>query len=607
MDINSLEQKIISASKKYYTNGTSDITDSEFDRLVSELRTLDPSNPILTAVGWGYKPEKGIKHHFIKITGIDDKRKIELGDIVNDGYCFYAPKLDGCSVVNYYKNGNYFGSISRGDGEVGIDVTHNVYNKIPQQISNLTGFVRCEAAITYSNFEKYFPVTSSIRNSATGLITAQEPKPVLEYVDLVPVSVYDADKDKQIFIGNTEFNIYVREFKVKVGSLFSENQMGLTREHLDNIRKDYPVDGFVCYKDDDLLCAYKFDTEFKNVKIKYIESNTQFTGRIFPRIIIEETFISDCYVNKVSGKSCDAIISNRLGEGAIIEIVRSGEVVPNWTNKVITEADVVWTPKCSYGCDDKFLTADGAHYFCTNPNCPSIYGGVAEKLIKNFSPKSFSDDMLEILLTSYSNWYTKIYENINILSCVLKGISTQNFNICEYSVLTTHQEELINKTINKMYEKKMTIYELVSVCSIDGFGNTLSKQFETTLSGKDNINAILKSKKELSVEECNNSKARESWKNRHNIICDILSVFEIQIPKETVVENKGTVCITGSLSSCTKKEFNSIIESKGYVQVDSVNKNTNILICNKAGSSKAIKAEKLGITIVSENDFINNY
>jgi NAD-dependent DNA ligase len=259
---------------------------------------------------------------------------------------------------------------------------------------------------------------------------------------------------------------------------------------------------------------------------------------------------------------------------------------------------------CSYGCDDSFIVMedDKADYFCTNPECPSVYGGVVEKLIFAFSPKSFSEEMKDIILDVIPSWDHEFDKHQNILTSFIKAIKEERF---DFVAKTLHQTEMIRETLNNIYKKELTLTQLVDICSIYAFGETLSKELEKQIVG--DPNEFLKNKPILIVNECNNSRARESWKNRHSIICQMIDCFKIKIEKKDNM-SKGKVCITGkSPSGITKKEFDSIIESKGYEQVDSVTKETDILICNKPNSSKDKKARSLGKIVLTEEEFINNY
>jgi len=588
---------IVDCSEKYYEHNNSPITDYEFNMLINLLKQTDSQNPILTMTGWGYKVgEKGIKHPYHVIEGIGDKRKITEGDTVNNGEATYAPKLDGCSVLAYYMYGKFYMAITRGgDDGKGKDVTHTIREKVPATISGLTGYVRTECVISYKNFQN-FPEGYRIRNSATGIIGAKTKRDLLKYVDVVPVAVYDWDVIHHM--GSKYFEVKTKDFEHKVLTISDIQTIKLDNETLDTIRCDYPVDGYVCYKDFNLLCAYKYDNEFAYPSVKYVESITQPTTKIYPRIWIEETEISDCKVNKVTGKSGEAILEGKVGPGAVIEIVRSGEVVPNWTKNVIKPSDEVWTPKCSYGCDESFVKRDGSNFYCTNPKCPSILDGMAEKLIRYFSPKGFSDEMVEQMFDYFGG------KNTSALDILLYEATVDDSYL--YTIgKTKHQNKMINDTILEIKKRKMSLYDLVSICSIEAFGKTLSEELEFQLQGCSDVNRYLMDKKNFTASEVNNSKARDSWANRHDLLCKVMSVFTIVIPEiKDTGDSKGTVCISGSLpSGMKKKEFASVIASKGYTWVEKLKKDTTILICSKPDSNKAIKAKKDGTTIMTEKEF----
>tara|TARA_Y100000310_G_scaffold123587_1_gene122343 strand:- start:3590 stop:5458 length:1869 start_codon:yes stop_codon:yes gene_type:complete len=613
--IQELETIISEASQKYYTDNSSHLSDAEFDAYVEELRSLDPTNPILTAVGWGYKTgEKGAKHHYDLITGIDNKITVEPDTEVIELGAIFAPKLDGSSIVCYYKNGHFYQAITRGDGDVGMDVTHNVYNKVPNRISGFTGYVRCEAVVSYTNFKNHFDPSKSIRNIAAGIIGAKSKKPNLEYVDLVPIGIYRHTGEPQYrgsrFYGDVVFARITEDFEHKVDYIETEGSIIIGEDTLAKL-SDYPCDGLVCYIHDQIFAAYKYNTDYGDAVVMDIEWRTQTTGRIFPLIHVEEVQMADCKVNKVSGKSGELIVNSKLGKGSIIEIVRSGDVIPNFTGRILGDADEVSKPSCSYRCDDENVVAHGANYFCINPHCPCIYDGAVTKMLHHFSPKGFSDEMANMMLDDYKIRAEAVdVSNITPLHVLL--IECQAGKSWETG--TKHQQKLINQTLDTLRKRQMSLYDLVTVCSIDGFGKTLSKALEPYLYEECkrcnlNVSDYLSNKLTFTAEEVNNSKARASWQKRYDLLCDVLSVFNIILPVQESKneESKGTVCITGKLSTCTKKEFNAVITDKGYEQVDSVSKTLTILICNKAGSSKAKKAEKYGVNVITEQDFIDNY
>jgi len=600
---------IVGCSNEYYDDNSSPVSDFEFDTICEWLENIDPENEILTKTGFGYEVGKdGIKHPYHEIVGISNKINITEGDIVNNGDATISSKYDGCSLEHYYKNNYYYMSITRGKEGIGKDVTVASRKKVPHEIERFRGYIRVEGVVSYTNFKK-FPDGMRIRNAVSGVIGAKTLKhDLLELIDFIPVSVYNADDDIIYHPDTQKFHEYTKGFKICPILRVVDGDIKLDNELLDSIREDYAVDGFVCYKDNDILCAYKYPNEYAYPKVLSVESKTQPTGKIFPSSIhIEPTEISDCVTSKVTGKSGETVINGKIGPGAVIEIVRSGEVVPNWTKNVIKESDDVWEPHCSYGCDDKYIKWVKANCYCTNPECPSVFEAIVDKTLRQFAPKGFSDDMSDMVIEHMKNWVTGT--ELNVLEMFLEYMC---IHYRGWDGGTVYQKKLIDETFKVLIKKEMTLYDLVTVCSIEAFGKSLSRDLEPKLHEwtkgagcVDRVSYILMNRKEFTSDEVNNSKARESWKKRHHILYKMMEVFDIILPEIKAVGKNGTVCISGNLPSGTKKKaFVPEIEQRGYSWVESLKKDTTILICANLASNKANKARKNKIATMSEEEFL---
>ena len=137
-DVKQLEEAVRQASQKYYTDGTSELSDTQFDEALSELKVLDPSNPLVTEVGHGYNVDRDTtggqkKPHRYSLVGSLDKvhNWKELSSELKNRRVVYSLKLDGISCVLYYTNGELDCALTRGDGKVGIDVTDKVLTIAP--------------------------------------------------------------------------------------------------------------------------------------------------------------------------------------------------------------------------------------------------------------------------------------------------------------------------------------------------------------------------------------------------------------------------------------------------------------------------------------------
>lgn len=169
-----LEKKIVDAAQAYYTDGSSELTDEEFDNLVEQLRVENPESPLLKKTGWGYSvgadSTPGMKYkHKYGIAGSLDKCRTweEVKPIFRNQFVDISLKLDGISVLLYYRDGKLYQALTRGDGEVGIDITDKIkcIKSVPDDIdSQFTGAIRGEIVMSFDNFEKFKKIHSEAKN-----------------------------------------------------------------------------------------------------------------------------------------------------------------------------------------------------------------------------------------------------------------------------------------------------------------------------------------------------------------------------------------------------------------------------------------------------------
>ena len=124
-----LERLIKYYATQYYT-GESDISDEDFDKLVERLRSIDPTNKLLTTPGWGYEPRTKSKHLYSQITGLP-KYKVMEDFVKGSDDITLSPKLDGISCVVYYEDGIFDKALTRGNGVEGVDISRYLVNKVP--------------------------------------------------------------------------------------------------------------------------------------------------------------------------------------------------------------------------------------------------------------------------------------------------------------------------------------------------------------------------------------------------------------------------------------------------------------------------------------------
>ena len=219
---NELVQTIQEASQRYYTDGSSNLSDAQFDQMLTDLKVADPHNPLVTAVGHGYNVDKDStygqkKLHQYSLVGSLDKvhNWKELSNELKGKKVVYSLKLDGISCVLYYRNGILKHALTRGDGRTGIDITDKVLTIAPDvemfyldNNKDFTGAIRGELLMSYSNFEKYSksnPEVKNPRNTTAGLVNRKDTSN--EDLNLISLVVYT------ILASNVPFSSYLDVLK----------------------------------------------------------------------------------------------------------------------------------------------------------------------------------------------------------------------------------------------------------------------------------------------------------------------------------------------------------------------------------------------------------
>lgn len=252
-----LENEIKKNQELYYNN-TPAISDAEFDTLVDELQSLDPTNPLLTTLVGSDHTEgfKKVKHNIVM--GSQSKANTEnemtnwIGTIDNS-VVYGGFKMDGLSLCLTYEKGKLVRAATRGNGEYGDDVTNNVrkMNYVPIVLKEkFTGDVRGEVLLSRKNKQKFYPEMKNCRNTAAGILKHLDGSGC-EHLDLV---CYDA----QYLSHNEEFGtqenltkfLEKNGFKVATYKKFKNLTGKMAMDYLNEVFSDfdnleYDIDGIV--------------------------------------------------------------------------------------------------------------------------------------------------------------------------------------------------------------------------------------------------------------------------------------------------------------------------------------------------------------------------
>lgn len=534
-----LERKIKGYAKAYYERESS-ISDEEFDKLVEELRAMNPNSECLK-VGWGYKPE-GAQNHEIEIYDIDEKvKEFELAHSrLNEGDKVQV-KLDGCSAIGYYTNGKLRKLLTRGDGKTGSDIKQNInLTKISEGVIEGDGIARFEIVMSLESWKKHYDieVNTSPRNLITGILGKHNPEDwEIEIAEPVLLDILEGIE------GSSKCE------KVEEVELKPELPHG-----------KYLTDGYVIKdKNGELKFAYKPQGQSALTRVNGISWQIGQTGKLTPVLLLEPVLLSQAWISRVTGNSIAMMEDMGYGIGSLVKIIRSGEVIPK-VIEVVEKSEEYEIPEGSVRVGANLYSEN----FKYNPSesFKSAFASIKSlgwSIIGKFPSFEKPDDLVDFM------------GNIEVMEP------------------TDHERKLVNIAIEKI--KNMNEVDFWNYCSIPNIGMAAINKI---LEG--DINS-LPSHSKKSYEQYGNEilELRDTLKN-----CGYLKG---EIKNKVEKEYKGTVCITGK-HDMKRSEQVILIEEKGYKVVDGVDKNTTYLLIADmdSTSSKAVKARKLDIKLISKID-----
>lgn len=620
--ISLLEKELKEASQKYYTDGTSPLSDKEFDSKLEELKKVKPESTIIDSVGHGFVLESSNnkrKHIYGLVGSLSKVHNFkELDSSLSDKPVICSLKLDGISSVFYYLEGKLQYVLTRGSGIEGIDITDKCNIIAPDMINipgNFTGAIRGELLMRYSRFEEYKKIhkeAKNPRNTTAGLINKKKTDTKdLIYLDLVIYTMMASNLDY------IDSYISILNYLESVHEVVPYEQAQLTSNNLDKIMSeleskwsdsyDYPSDGIVIT--DNLLdidnnidvCqirynsqAYKFLSESRTSEVIGVDWNLGKSGNIIPRVNFNTIKLAGTDVSYATGFNAKFIKDNKIGRDSLIEVTKSGEIIP-YIKKVIHESPIDYFNLPTYcpECNEQLIW-NGVHLCCNNPRCKGMLRWNTTIWISTLSPM---DGISDTIIHSYLDrleitTVSDLYEDGRV-----EYIPNEK----------SKRDNLFKQVLDNMYNNKVSLKTAIMACNIPRLGESNSSKLERFY---DSIISLL-DKPDISVSDltCLNSIGDANFRS----LCDNIDRFKnIKYIKNNIIKpieinnvrSIGDVCITGKLS-VKRSEFEKTLRLAGYNSVKSVKKDTLFLITNdpNSGSSKNKQADKYGIRKMSEHDF----
>jgi len=595
---------LIQLSDLYYSTGTSTVSDNEFDKLVDEFERL--YNTEFNYIGKATHNKIKLPVNMPSLNKAKDENAIRLFlNRTSSSEFIISSKIDGisCLLVVDNKKINLY---TRGNGEIGTDITHLLpLINIPKKFKDSNIIIRGELVFSKTTFNSLYDNTKqNARNVLSGIINGNTIDPnIINKIMFIGYSIpslpiEDAfDKIIQLKLIPSYHNIYDRK------DITIENLTHLIKEYSKDV--DYEMDGIVissCNVIEDvtidnpkLSIAFKILKDKIQTKVIDIEWNISRYGILHPKAILEPVWITGVTISNATAFNAKFVKDNKLGKGAIVTIIRSGDVIPyilsidKPSNVDPFPKNYVWIDELNIKpTDDAFDYDKLASKF---ENCMEILN---IKGVKEMSIKKFID--VGIIREEQLFGFEK--------PCITKEFLLSIDGIKEKSATNIYNALQEGKN-------KMTLSDLLLMSTFfNGFGEKKIKNVIDNidiLSNNEDKNIILKLE-ELGLKTTA-SKFIDGMKlfikrYKNSPLLDFILSKETgkkECKKETNRETKGIICFSGFRDNILK----TTLESNGYIIEDDVTKKTTLLLVKELDSStsKTVKAIKYNVPIQLVSDF----
>lgn len=618
--------------KKYqdsYYNGEAEISDAEFDSLWDELKLLDPENSILHKVGADSGNFNKVNH--IMPMGSQEKAANPeqfyswAKKHIYDSY-LVEYKLDGASLELQYKNGKLQCAVTRGDGVIGDDITTNAKKMNGVMIAitkhgvpvDFTGGIRGEVIMTHDVHKNYFADKANCRNAANGLMKRKDGSGS-EYLKLI---VYDAlateglspfsnEQEKIQWLKDCGFNT------VEVKICNTPEAVVEYRSSVMEIRKnlDFDIDGLVIKenvidKEDakrtrpDKQIAFKFSLEEAISVLREVEWSLN-GGTYTPVAIFDEVELNGTTVQRASLANPDTMKNLGIKIGSKVVVVKRGEIIPKIESvlhdETCKESEIVIPSNCET-CGTS-LVNEGTRLYCPNKNCSKR---VLHQLLKWVQVVDIRD-LGETLVNSL--FEKKVVQSISDIYKLTVETLTPFF-LNEESIAAEKKSLGAEKVIKSIENhKNISLEAFVAGFDIEGIGETTVEKL--VAAGFNSLEKLLNASVDeiASVYGFAEIMAKTfvyGLKENAEEMKNLSSTFVNIIKKEAGALSGKSFCFTGELVTMKRADAENLVKNAGGSCKSSVTKDLSYLVTNdtSSGSSKNVKAAKLGIPIISEKEFL---
>ena len=653
--IEELVEELNKYAYEYYTLDSPTVTDKEYDLKYDELKKLEkeeeyilPYSPTLRVgdvilEGFNKFQHKGRLWSLDKAQTVGElqdwhnrnvkfvKEMREKGEDLPDLKYIVTKKFDGLTInLTYDENGILQSAATRGTGEIGEEVTAQVktIKSIPLKVNTSNVFeIHGEAIMTTEAFDKYNETAKvplkNLRNGAAGALRNLNVKETASRN--LSAFFYDVGYSEGLeFKTYTEMLDFIKAQGFPIDDYIKEcNSIADIEkeiEYINNVRFElnYDIDGLVIAIDDirtrELLgytikfpkwaIAYKFEAQETTTKLLDVEWNVGRSGRVGPTAILEPVELAGVTVKRATLNNMDDINRKGVKIGSEVFIRRSNDVIPEIMGVVpesLEEAIEIKVPELCPACGSH-LILNGAHYFCENTlSCkPQMVKSIVHYASREaMNIEGFSEKTAE-----------QLFEKLNI-----KSISDlYKLNKEELLTLDKFGEKKAQKLLDAIEKsKECKLYAFIYSLGIPNVGVKTAKDLEKTFKSLDGLK---KSTFEelVAINDVGDTVAQcvIDFFKEEKVLSTIDELLELGV--NPIYEEKEilsspfegkTVVVTGTLQNFTRSSIKEKLEGLGAKVSGSVSKKTDYVLAGEEAGSKLKKAIDLGVTVISEVEFIN--
>lgn len=637
----------------YYVKGESLIGDTEYDVLMKELEKYEEEYPELKlensptqTVGSSLQDTKFSKvEHKEAMLSLSntynagdvndfDGRVRKISEEENIEYVAEM-KLDGLSISVHYENGKLIQAVTRGDGKIGEDVTENVMQiaSIPHYLKEKVSLeVRGEIVLPLSEFIKLNDKRKEAdeapfanpRNAASGTLRQLDAEMVKER-NLDCYFYFVANAETLGLETHSETLDYITKLGLKTTGIYTIFQISEIEKVIADLAEkrnslDYETDGLVIKVNklalhDELgattksprwAIAYKFPAKQVTTKLLGVTYQVGRTGAVTPVAELEEVEVSGSMVKRASLHNFDEIRRKDIKIGDTVVLEKAAEIIPQVVKVVeelrTGEEEEIIQPETCPVCGGAVEKEESAVALkCINPDCPAKL----QRRIEYF----VSRDAMNI--DGLGNKLIEKFIEIEKIKDVTDIYLLKNHK-SELETLDKMGEKSVENLLNSVEESKNRDYsKTLYALGITFVGKYLADVLSSASGSIDKL-AEMSEEELLEIDQVGSKVAASVYnffRNEENVkIVEKLKSFGLNFSKENdsakadILTDK-TFLATGTFANYKRNDIKDLIEQNGGKYLSAVSKNLNYLIAGEKAGSKLKKAESLGITVLTEDQF----